>query len=165
MEDCVVYIVFQLRQAGFEVRFTWPNILYISWKHHEGTYLTKQNPIVQAMLHEANANAFTHTLPQKGGSQKKKAPLSKKDVKFNEDIEFLIRGSLQEPALLTSGNEGSPFGTAPPVAPRRSPSEYKPPESFIQTMERPGPGRQINSISGAPSASKPNNVLSDLWSL
>ena len=50
MEDCIVYLVYQLRQAGFEVRFTYPNLLYISWRHHEKEYLLTQNPIVQAML-------------------------------------------------------------------------------------------------------------------
>ena len=49
MEDCIVYIVFQLRQSGFEVKFTWPNLLGISWKHHEQKYLVEQNPIMQAM--------------------------------------------------------------------------------------------------------------------
>lgn len=50
MEDCIVYLVYQLRQAGFEVRFTYPNLLYISWRHHEKEYLLNQNPIIQAML-------------------------------------------------------------------------------------------------------------------
>jgi len=49
LEDCIVYIVFQLRSSGFEVRFTYPNLLYISWKSYEREYLLKQNPIVQAM--------------------------------------------------------------------------------------------------------------------
>ena len=55
MEDCIVYIVFQLRTTGFEVKFTWPNLLYISWKHHEAAYLQSQNPIVQAMMRDFGA--------------------------------------------------------------------------------------------------------------
>ena len=31
LEDCVVYIVYMLRQQGYEVRYTYPNLLYISW--------------------------------------------------------------------------------------------------------------------------------------
>jgi hypothetical protein len=50
LEDCVVYLVYMLRKAGFFVRYTYPNLLYISWKHHERDYLLSQNPIVQAML-------------------------------------------------------------------------------------------------------------------
>lgn len=50
LEDCVVYIVFQLRASNFEVRFTYPNLLYISWKGYEREYLLTKNPIVQAMV-------------------------------------------------------------------------------------------------------------------
>lgn len=50
LQDCVVYIVYMLRQGGYEVRYTYPNLLYISWRHHEKEYLLTQNPIVQAML-------------------------------------------------------------------------------------------------------------------
>ena len=50
LQDCIVYLVYMLRQSGYEVRFTYPNLLYISWRHHEKSYLMNQNPIVQAML-------------------------------------------------------------------------------------------------------------------
>jgi hypothetical protein len=50
LEDCIVYVVYQLRQSGFEVRYTYPNLLYISWRHHEKEYLLHQNPIIQAMM-------------------------------------------------------------------------------------------------------------------
>jgi len=50
LEDCIVYLVFQLRASGFEIRFTYPNLLYISWKNYEHEYLMTKNPIVQAMV-------------------------------------------------------------------------------------------------------------------
>lgn len=53
LKDCIVYLVFQLRTNGFEVRFTYPNLLYISWAGYEKEYFMKQNPIVQAMLPKA----------------------------------------------------------------------------------------------------------------
>ena len=184
MEDCVVYIVFQLRTAGFEVKFTWPNLLYISWKHHEAAYLESQNPIVQAMIREAKvAPTFGASapapLPQpKGGSQKKKAlpPMTgpvKSTVSFSSDIELLTSMPL---------GTGSTFGSPP----KRETSEYIPPDSFLQTMERPGPGRvpgtqvlpsgQIvhTQFNRTPSYAQKaeqekaqhhkNSVLSDLWS-
>jgi hypothetical protein len=153
MEDCIVYIVFQLRQAGFEVKFTWPNILYISWRHHEGSYITDQNPIVQAMLREAESNA---------SKIQRKKPIQKKDVKFNEAIELLSKGPSPGSELVSTGSlaTGSPFGSAPP----RTPSEYKPPESFLKTMDRPGPGRNLHPISGTQQPPK-TDVLSDLWSV
>ena len=50
LKDCIVYLVYQLRTNGFEVRFTYPNLLYISWANYEKEYFMKKNPIVQAML-------------------------------------------------------------------------------------------------------------------
>ena len=136
MEDCVVYIVFQLRTAGFEVKFTWPNLLYISWKHHEAAYLESQNPIIQAMMKESKvAPTFAPPVqaqlpPTKGGSQKKKSiagpmqmPAPKSTVSFS-DIDLITSMPL---------NAGATFGSPP----KRETSEYVPPDSFIQTMERP----------------------------
>lgn len=50
LQDCIVYLVFQLRNNGFEVKFTYPNLLYISWSSYEKEYFLKKNPIVQAMI-------------------------------------------------------------------------------------------------------------------
>ena len=158
MEDCIVYIVFQLRTTGFEVKFTWPNLLYISWKHHEAAYLQSQNPIVQAMMRESKvASPFSSLTPSakpelplpKGGSQKKKAPATfpsaKPTVSFNDEINLLT--SMPAPSAAEFGR--SPFDVKQ-QPPKRATSEYQPPDSFLQTMERPGPG-------------KAKSVLSDLW--
>lgn len=82
LEDCIVYIVYQLRQSGFEVRFTYPNLLYISWKHHEKEYLLHQNPIVQAMLppdtkkggKKSTSNSVSFSLPSPISQQVAPAP-------------------------------------------------------------------------------------------
>ena len=82
LEDCIVYIVYQLRQSGFEVRFTYPNLLYISWKHHEKEYLLHQNPIVQAMLppetkkggKKSGGNSVSFSLPSPLAQQVAPAP-------------------------------------------------------------------------------------------
>ena len=50
LQDCVVYIVHQLRNQGYEVRYTYPNLLWISWSHHERKYFIEKNPIVQSMI-------------------------------------------------------------------------------------------------------------------
>uniref|UniRef100_A0A6C0K7Z0 Uncharacterized protein n=1 Tax=viral metagenome TaxID=1070528 RepID=A0A6C0K7Z0_9ZZZZ len=50
LKDCVVYVVHQLRNQGYEVRFTYPNLLWISWGHHEHKYLMEKNPIIQSMI-------------------------------------------------------------------------------------------------------------------
>ena len=53
LEDCNVYLIFQLRHSGYEIRFTPPNMIYISWLHHEKSYIVEQSPIMQAMLDSA----------------------------------------------------------------------------------------------------------------
>ncbi len=62
LQDCVVYIVHQLRNQGYEVRYTYPNLLWISWSHHEHKYFMEKNPIVQSMI------------PKMGTQEKRKGP-------------------------------------------------------------------------------------------
>jgi len=152
MEDCIVYLVWQLRQSGFEVRFTWPNMLFISWRHHEGAYLATQNPIVKAMTPAPQPAPLPKMV---GGSQKKKSAAAaaaaqqqmqsrQPTVAFNEAVD-----------LITSANP-STFGA--PVQPgTRRATDYEPPASFIQNLERPGPGRDKAIAKG--------NVLADLWTI
>jgi len=121
LEDCIVYLVFQLRTSGFEVRFTYPNLLYISWKSYEREYLMKQNPIVKAMI------------PPPPPPQN----VSKKGTAQRSRVSF-APGHGTEESL------------------QRSAAEYQPPESFVNTMQRP----QNPIKSGATGA---GNILADLW--
>ena len=179
MEDCVVYLVWQLRQAKFEVRFTWPNLLYISWQHHEGDYLTRQNPIIQAMMPVAPPPKAAALARAPGGSQKKKggggpgyAPGpgagGRPAVAFNQDIEIINQSSPRGPQQALIGN-----GPGQGQGQVRRAIDYEPPASFVQNMERPlpvaraawepgpgsGPSRQGQMTTGAK-----GNVLADLWS-
>jgi hypothetical protein len=127
-------------------------MLYISWKHHEGDYLARQNPIVQAMTPEPPPPP---PKPMTSGGSKKKqqaaapAPPSRPTVAFNQDIELLTNSA-------NAANMGSAFGQTPMnPAPRRA-ADYEPPASFLQNMDRPGPGR-------VPKEGAKGNVLADLW--
>jgi hypothetical protein len=147
MEDCIVYLVFQLRQTGFQVRFTWPNLLYISWKHTESEYLTKQSPIIQAMVPEVQAPPpAPKQASQKRGKQQQAAPQppTSNPNPFNEDVH-----------LLTNSAPPSSFGLTPMRATPRKAADYQPPESFLQNLDRPGPQREQGQ--------KTNNILTDLW--
>jgi hypothetical protein len=55
LQDCIVYIVHQLRNQGYEIRYTYPNLLWISWGHHEQAYFMEKNPIVQSMIPKMGA--------------------------------------------------------------------------------------------------------------
>ena len=112
LQDCVVYIVHQLRMSGFEVRFTYPNLLYISWKHYEQEYMREQNPITQAMKPPAAVNSS-----KKGaGGKRGMGQDSTKKVMFAPDLARI----------------GGP-GTAGP----RSAAEYTPPDTFLEGIQRP----------------------------
>ena len=89
-----------------------------------------------------------------GGSQKKKSVAAvpaqqqmqsrQPTVAFNEAVD-----------LITSANP-STFGSPVPQGTRRA-TDYEPPASFIQNLERPGPGRDKAIAKG--------NVLADLWTI
>ncbi len=153
MEDCVIYLVWQLRDAKFDVRFTYPNFLWISWAHHEAEYFAKQNPIVQAMIPDPPPTPAATNSKATGGKSKKNtvaqtpAPPSRPTVAFNQEIE-LITGSAPI---------GAQFGTTP-----RNPHEYHPPASFLDAMDRP---TKQNQGGGGGGAAAKQNILADLWSL
>jgi hypothetical protein len=118
LQDCIVYLVYMLRQNGYEVRYTYPNLLYISWRHHEKEYLMTQNPIVQAMI------------PPEVKKEQKRKERQARSVSFTPDI--------RRPAIETQ------------AAPVRNTLDYEPPNSFLQTMQKPLPERK-------------QNILADLW--
>ena len=117
LEDCIVYIVYQLRQQSYMVRYTYPNLLFISWAHHEKEYLQKQSPITQAMtpLHA-----------------EKKDQASR--VRFADEI----RQPKSTTEQLRTHN--------------KSTSEYRPPTSFLDAIERP-----TNPLP------QKKDILDDLW--
>jgi len=92
------------------------------------------------------------TVKTVGGSQKKKSAAAaaqqqmqrQPTVAFNEAVD-----------LINSANP-STFGSPVPPGTRRA-TDYEPPASFIQNLERPGPGRDKAVAKG--------NVLADLWTI
>lgn len=115
MEDCIVYLVYVLRQQAYEVRYTYPNLLYISWKHHERDYILKTSPIMQAMT-AATATASTKPKNELRGQ-------SQARVRFADQV--------TGQAAAFGANNGR--GRAPP----KSVTEYQPPTSFLDALEKP----------------------------
>ena len=56
VKDCILYIVWNLRHAGFQVLYVSPNRLLISWKEQSIQYYQEDSPIRQAMLAAAEAS-------------------------------------------------------------------------------------------------------------
>ena len=68
-KDCTAYVIEKLRENGFVIRYTHPNLLFISWKHWVPTYVrteikNKTGKNVDEygnLIDENNANANTNT--------------------------------------------------------------------------------------------------------
>ena len=123
LQDCIVYIVHMLRQSGFLVRYTYPNLLYISWKHYETEYNRQQNPILQAMKPPPVSTS-------------KKGKEGKRGVESSPGVTFA-------PVPLSTSM----------AAPSRSTLDYQPPESFLQGITRPSPNPIGNGVPGSQPAS------------
>ena len=50
VKDCILYIVWSLRHAGFNVIYISPNRLLINWKEQTIQYYQEESPIRQAMM-------------------------------------------------------------------------------------------------------------------
>lgn len=74
LQDCVVYIVYQLRATGFNVRYTYPALMYISWEHNEKDYLATQNPIFRAMMNSTSSKQ--DSIPTAAVPKKKQKQIS-----------------------------------------------------------------------------------------
>jgi hypothetical protein len=72
VKDCILYVVWQLRSAGFRVLYVSPNRLLISWKEHSIQYYQNESPIRQAMVAAATAAAPPAPAPAPGGGRPKK---------------------------------------------------------------------------------------------
>jgi hypothetical protein len=147
LEDCIVYVVHMLREAGFVVRYTYPNLLYISWKHYEAEYNRQQNPIVQAMNSKKNAESTS----RKGAGGKRGAGDSAQTVTFSPTMSFYPSGPSPSVPLQTIGSN---------QAPARSVADYRAPDALIQSMSRPP-----LQTAGPPVPAKAGNVVADLWRL
>ena len=143
LEDCVVYLMFQLRHAGYETRFTPPNMIYISWLHHEKSYIVEQSPIMQAMLDSAER---TQALLER--KEKEAGRLLGQGKKTQRKVVKQTSGQLQTVSNSMSGNSNGPrfaintilnrplsnptAGPPPPSA-----ADYVPSAAFLQNMTSP----------------------------
>ena len=142
LEDCVVYLIYQLRHAKYEVRYSPPNLLYISWIHHEKSYLVEQSPIMMAMMESAEKTQ--HEMEQK----EKEASRLLAGRKSNRKVRIQSPGEFQAASMGSMGQRSAGPRTAihtvlnRPLAPVAGPpppsaSHYVPPPSFLQSVTNP----------------------------
>ncbi len=146
LEDCIVYLTIMLRNGGFVVKYTYPNLLYISWKHYEQEYNAQQNPIVKAMMPPAEPTT-------KKGKEGKRG----------------TSGNGSDKAQSVTFATAPMFAPERPAAPVRSAAAYQPPDAFIQSMTRPaarsGGGNGGNNTGPGQGGKGVADVLSDLWKM
>lgn len=146
LEDCVVYLVYQLRTSGFDVKYTYPNLLNISWSHHERSYLLEQSPILQAMIDSKESAEKSQRMAEK---------------KFKKISDVLI-GNKNE-MVASPMQEGTKSSRKPKREPKKSMQEtypsisaiktvlsakdYVPPTIFMENMEKPSQNQGGNTLS------------------
>lgn len=142
LEDCVVYLIYQLRHAGYEVRYSPPNMLYISWLHHEKSYLVEQSPIMMSMMASAERSAAELERKEKEAARLLGPRKSqKKQIRQTPGALQSIGGPVAPPKVPGAGaisavlNRPLSNPTAGPPPP--SAADYVPPASFLQSMSNP----------------------------
>jgi len=135
LEDCIVYLIYQLRHAGYNIRYSPPNMIYISWLHHEKSYLVDQSPIMKAMLESAERTQVELERKEREAGrilgQNKKS--QRKVVKQTPGIMQNMTGNTSRNLLLRPPTTSNP--TAGPPLP--SALDYVPPTTFLQNMTNP----------------------------
>jgi hypothetical protein len=143
LEDCVVYLIYQLRHAGYEIRYSPPNMIYISWLHHEKSYLVEQSPIMQAMLESAERSAAELERKEKeaarllGPGKKSQRKTMRQSPGMLQSTSGMSPRANNTPvnAINNILNRSNPNPTAGPPPP--SAADYIPPASFLQNMTNP----------------------------
>lgn len=138
LEDCVVYLIYQLRHAGYIIRYSPPNMIYISWLHHEKSYIVEQSPIMQAMLESAERTQAELERKEKEASRLL-GPVKKSQKKTIKNTPGMFQNPRQNipssSAMNTVLNRPLSNPTAGPPLP--SASDYIPPTTFLQNMSNP----------------------------
>ena len=152
LEDCVVYLIYQLRHAGYEIRYSPPNMIYISWLHHEKSYLVEQSPIMQAMLESAERTQAEIEQKEKEASRLmgprksqrkivKQAPGFSQAPGLSQSSQGLRQSGHISKSTYPSSSAINTILNTPshPTAGPQPPSagDYIPPSIFLQNMSNP----------------------------
>jgi hypothetical protein len=49
VRDCIVYLVWNLRNVGYQVEYTHPNLMFINWRNHDDKYKERESPWAQVL--------------------------------------------------------------------------------------------------------------------
>jgi hypothetical protein len=129
MGDAVLYIVWNLRNIGYSVDYTHPNLLFISWRAHDDRYHTRDSPWSHVMNTVRHAALTGATEPTTVSPVTKPAPASdpeiqKRKTALKKTVEFrpgLTIATPTNPSIASALYHGGGASTALP--PSRLPGQ------------------------------------------
>jgi hypothetical protein len=83
--DAVIYIVWNLRNTGYKVEYTHPNLLYITWKSYDERYHKVDSPwsqVLQSAKVSHTQEIETHQQTEKSIEIGKRKTILKKTVEY-----------------------------------------------------------------------------------
>lgn len=142
LEDCIVYLIYQLRHASYDVRYSPPNMIYISWLHHEKSYLVDQSPIMQAMLESSERTQAELERKEKEASRLLGPGKKTQRKQIKQTPGFLQSNSSMPSGILKNSysnntNINRPISNPTAGPPPPSAADYTPPATFLQNMSNP----------------------------
>ena len=138
-----------LKQINFNLHYH--NMIYISWLHHEKSYLVDQSPIMQAMLESAERTQAEIERKEKEASRlmsprKSQRKIVKQTPGFEQSSPAGFAGLRQNRYVPKSAYPSSsaintilnrPVSNLTAGPPPPSAGDYIPPTTFLQNMSNP----------------------------
>jgi hypothetical protein len=72
VKDCILYVIWNLRNSGFKVLYVSPNRMVVSWKEQSNQYYQEESPIRRAMIAATNQSAPPAPAPKSSDKPEKK---------------------------------------------------------------------------------------------
>jgi hypothetical protein len=120
--DCVLYLVWNLRNVGYQVTYTHPNCLFISWKAHDSLYRDRESPWAKVLTSARVAAVEAITKPPTVSGAKSTAAPKRASIATKKTDSFSASLSLSTPTSMdsqikttyfTPGQQGMALHTAP----------------------------------------------------
>lgn len=119
--DCILYLVWNLRNVGYNVTYTHPNCLFISWKAHDTLYRDRESPWAKVLdsARVAAVEALTKPATLSGARSTpapKRAPPAKKTESFTPSLSLSTPTSMDsqiKTTYFTPGQQGMALHSAP----------------------------------------------------
>jgi hypothetical protein len=123
MGDAVLYIVWNLRNVGYFVEFTYPNALYVSWRMHDNMYRAMESPwtkvlnATRELVLKGEATPTTVSEATSAPSLTTPSDVVKRKSVLKKTVEFKPLGGDGVPRTTNPTILGGMYGSAPAPPP------------------------------------------------